>query len=726
MWQFLNPVFLWAGLAAAIPLILHMMQRRRVVPMKFSTIRFLKLAQKRSSNRIRMENLLLWLLRTMMLLLLTMAFALLILRTESFGRFMGSTQRDIAIVWDVSYSMGYESGRRNVWEDSRQTVLDLIDGLAPGDRLTLFAADDGVNALIEQPSGDFEQARALVNAQTMIPAGAQLAPALNAAIEALKTAGRREKEIFLVTDGQALAWRDFKTARPGNAEDAHASPRTAQPGLPEALDSQTTVFAVLLGAENPENTAPLSIEVQPPTLMAETPAQLTALIGRTGPSISLSATLNLDGREIQRRSFSIPENGTATIAFVLPPLPAGVHAGWIETPPDGLNLDNRLYFVLRVRDSHPVAVAGIASDVFFLQKALNPVEGRDLFNTEIFHPNRLPTDGLNRFATIFLCNALPLSAQAIAALEHYVRTGGLLVLFPGDRAQARDYESWTLLPAWPEYVADIPTGQRRRAMLLLEPADPLFTGLQLPPGIIPSFAAQRELQLERRAPQATTLVGASGEQPVLLGRDSGSGRVLMFTVSADRRWSDLPLSPFFLPFVHQIVRFGAGLGHEPLFIDPHRVLLLSNLLPDMPADIELYGPDGNSVAIRTVQQEHRPVRIVEDIIQPGIYALRRPAIGSEEPAFAVNAGREESDLSRIDVDSLRELPGFRTVHLARDREHLQRMVHEHRIGRPLSETLLWLVLLISMLELVTANRLSRRTKPLTQKLPVETSGRFRK
>ena len=112
-----------------IPLVLHLWQRQRIVSVPFSTVRFLKLAQKRSSNRMRLENILLWLLRTLILLLLALAFAMPILRITSFRQLVGASRRDIAIVWDVSYSMDYVSGQKKVWATSRDTVVALIEGL---------------------------------------------------------------------------------------------------------------------------------------------------------------------------------------------------------------------------------------------------------------------------------------------------------------------------------------------------------------------------------------------------------------------------------------------------------------------------------------------------------------------------------------------------------------------------------------------------------------------
>ena len=134
MWSFINPAFLFALGAAAIPLLLHLLQKKRKIQMPFSTVRFLKLAQRRSASRVRLENILLWLLRTAILVLLALAFAMPVLRTSSFGSFLGEAQRDVAIVWDVSYSMTYESGRTRVWDDARSAATGIINSLRKGDR----------------------------------------------------------------------------------------------------------------------------------------------------------------------------------------------------------------------------------------------------------------------------------------------------------------------------------------------------------------------------------------------------------------------------------------------------------------------------------------------------------------------------------------------------------------------------------------------------------------
>ncbi|MDD4020041.1 MAG: BatA domain-containing protein, partial [Kiritimatiellae bacterium] len=152
MLVFANPAFLWALTAAAIPLMLHMFQRRRTVVTPFPTLRFLKAAQKRSSSRVRFENLLLWLLRTLLLLALGFAFAMPVIRTTAAGSWLSRTRRDVAIVIDASYSMNYELDRGKVWEVCKDAAAAVIEGLLPGDRVCVYLAADTPVPDIEKPT----------------------------------------------------------------------------------------------------------------------------------------------------------------------------------------------------------------------------------------------------------------------------------------------------------------------------------------------------------------------------------------------------------------------------------------------------------------------------------------------------------------------------------------------------------------------------------------------
>ncbi|MBI2438900.1 MAG: VWA domain-containing protein, partial [Lentisphaerae bacterium] len=564
MWSLLNPIFLWAVAAALIPLVLHLWQRQRIVIINFSAVRFLKQAQKRSSSRVRLENILLWLLRTLLVLLLALAFTLPVLRVSSFRQLVGAARRDIAIVLDVSYSMDYTSGQNRVWTAARDTAIALIEALPPGDRVCLFLADEDVTALIEQPTPDLGLALAQIRALEPGAITSQLRPAVQGALSALKES-RREKELFIITDGQKLPWTSFQPLAALTNQIDPAGSAAAQPWDAKTISPDTSIFTALLGVAAPDNSAPLNIEIQPALLMPNTPGQLSVALLHSGSEQTLTVSLTLDEQPLSQRSVALEKDGRATCVFALPPLTLGPHPARLETSPDGLALDNAFYFLLRVYEKLPVLCVGTESDAFFLMRALNPGGTGSAMKVQRIDPEALSPEQLSDCACVFLCNALPLEGQALVALEQYVQHGGVAVIFPGNRATIADYASWTSLPAKPVVVNDFGAEAQRRVLRLVKRGDPLFENMHVPPGTYPTIAVTRELQWDSLEPGAEIVVASERDVPFLLRRKVGRGCVLAFSVSADRRWSNLPLSPFFLPIAHQLVFYSAGLKQSQPF-----------------------------------------------------------------------------------------------------------------------------------------------------------------
>jgi hypothetical protein len=736
---FLAPLFLAAAGMAVLPLVLHLMARRQTVRMPFSTIRFLMLAQKQSSTKVRMENFLLWLVRTLLMLLLAFAFAKPVARLSGqsgFGSLLGSSRRDVAIIWDGSYSMSYEINGKTVWETSKDTVVSIIHGLNKGDRVSIFIAADTVVPLIGEPTSDLDFAAATVKAQEFRFTPSSLSDATLAALDSIKNTGN-EREVFIVTDGQSSAWDGFraagKTASTPALSGASSTPVPALPGEthilsgwePTRVDRNIPFFASLLGARNPVNTAPIAVQVQPPLIMTDTSPELLVTIGHTGPAQQTSVALYVDEREVVRRSVDLATDGGYNLMFTIPPMAPGVHAVRIQTSDDALMLDNNYLLLLKVRESLPILVAGSRDDTFFIQHALAPSDKTPVTAKRI-DPDLLASETLDNYPCIFLVNALPLPGQAIAALEDYVRRGGVAAIFPGDRAKPEDYNALGFLPAPVEQPVDNIDSPDRQPLVLLDPLDALFAGLKMPPGSSPTAAVQRRLAFGKLNPDSKALIGASSENPFLLGRTFGAGRVLIFSVSADRQWSDFPLSPFFLPLIHQTVRLACGIGQDKVQVQPSSSFMLSDVISQVPEGATLIAPDHTSLPIRKVQKTGRQgdfALIVDNVTKPGYYFLSQTGPAAPEPLMAVNLDRSESDLKPVAPEDIPAVIGLKNVTVSTTPDELLRQIQEHRVGRPLSEVTLWAVLILSAIELFMANRTCRKRPTVSDSITINASGR---
>jgi hypothetical protein len=266
----------------------------------------------------------------------------------------------------------------------------------------------------------------------------------------------------------------------------------------------------------------------------------------------------------------------------------------------------------------------------------------------------------------------------------------------------------------------------RQSLVLLDPLDPLFAGLKMPPGVSPGASVQRRLSFDKLNPDSKALIGASSENPFLLSRIFGAGRVLLFSVSADRQWSDFPLSPFFLPLIHQTVRLACGIGQDKVQVQPASAFLLSDVISQVPEGATLIAPDHTSLPIRKVQKTGRQgdfALIVDNVTKPGYYFLSQTGSAAPEPLMAVNLDRSESDLKPIGAADVPTVMGLKNVTVSTTQDELLRQVQEHRVGRPLSEVALWAVLILSAFDLFLANRTCRKRATLSDSITINPSGR---
>ena len=676
-------MFLWAALALAVPLMLHLLRRRRRERVLFPTLRFLHQAQRRSARRVRIENLLLWIVRTLLLACLVLAFSMPVLRLARGGDWLGRTRRDVALVLDVSASLAYNDGGGPVWNRVRAAAISVVRGLDTGDRVCVFLAGNPARPLFERPTADHEAVISALRAQSWGHEGSRLDEALALASAALRNSGSREREIHVLTDGQAVPWRGFRAA-------AGTAP-------PAVVDSGVSCFVMLAGAEKPSNSWIETVAPVPPIPLAGQPAGLLVRVGRCGVRGNTTLTLEMDGRPGPTRT--LPEDAES-LRFALPPQVAGNTVLRLRLPHDALPEDDEFSLFLHVRERLPVLCAGPDAALAFLTTALDPASHGEAVARVA--PEALAKLDLAPFETLFLADALPLSGQAMLALEKFVRRGGVLVLFPGNRGSAEGYAAWSLLPAAPAEFATLPADAGAQTLRPGLVPDPMIAGLQLSSGRPPSLGIHRLLRFPALPADSSVLLSIGNGKPFLLARTVGRGRVLLFAVSADRQWSSLPVTPLFLPLLHQIVRYGAGPGAHAPALPPQHGQPLSELVAGWHPGDKLLSPAGTQLAIRPSTSGSGSV---VDAVEPGIYRCVVSGGSAGEPVFAIRPEPGESDLTPVAAEALESLTGIRQLHAARSMEELGTQIQACRQGRPLVEPLLWLALMLATLEWWLANRI---------------------
>jgi hypothetical protein len=281
---------------------------------------------------------------------------------------------------------------------------------------------------------------------------------------------------------------------------------------------------------------------------------------------------------------------------------------------------------------------GTGSAALYLTRAL-AIGDAPRFETTVRQPDAVSDDDLRRVSAVVL-NDVAVPSALGRRLARFVEEGGGLFVALGARA------SWPqdvdVLPAVLQAPVDRTRGDAAR-IGALEYGHPVFEPFRAPRS--GDFAAARIYGYRAVEPSPMTQVLARFDAgaPALLERRTGTGRVLLWTSSLDLAWSDFPLKPVFLPFVHRAMRHLSSYAEPAPWSTVGQVLDASfGTSESQPPSGVVITPSGRQVPVDDEGGE------VLELTEQGFYELRRKAGEGAVAVVASNVDTAESDLTPMD------------------------------------------------------------------------------
>ena len=341
---FLNPLFLFAGLAIGVPIFLHLFHRQKTRRLSFPALRYLERTEREHAREIRIRQLLLLLIRIMILLFLVGAGARLFIE----GRGSSHPPTAVVLIVDNSMSSALVYGETRVLDELKEVAVTTLEASSAEAQFWVLRA--GEPWLPSFPGGASE-ARAILEDMETTDARGDLAGSLERAAGILRTAPFEHREIHLISDLQASAFPARGESPAGDIPVVVWSSRenlvqnraitrvSVGGGLPplEGDKTEITVYAL----ENPNDTTPLSIRL----IVNEQIRGVTQV-----PPGSASAT-------------TLAANASGWIR------------GYVDADPDALRTDDRRYFAYRSRPAPRVATTGDIG--LFAAEAISVLESAD-------------------------------------------------------------------------------------------------------------------------------------------------------------------------------------------------------------------------------------------------------------------------------------------------------------------------------------------------------------
>ena len=696
--MFVNVPLLLGAVAAAIPIILHLVYRKRAPRVVFGTLRFIRMSAERTARRRRIREWLLLLLRAAAIFLLAVGLAGPIIQSAGVGT-EGSAA--VAIVMDNSYSMGAVFEGRSLYARAREQALDILRNLGQeGQAAVVYAWPGSGNDTQEILTADRNRLADELAAGTVSLIPGDLAAAIVRAETILQTAPTKDREIYILTDLQKAGWRE---------------------GPPKSSEDEVTTVVIDCGPGRQRNLIVSDVQVAAARPAAGVPVTLSARIRNLGQEPeTVGVGLYVDLQKDAERTVEVDAGGKAETAFAYTFESAGARTGWVDLDlTDALPLDNRRYFCIDVPERIRVAVVRetvgalpLRDEAFFLVPALNPLAGSGKGSTiepTLMLRGDLTGARLSDYAVVFLLNLPKLDGGEITALTQYIRGGGGVVVFPGDRTEV---DAWNAIrigadaePLLPAELGDVLGDARGDDTVGLGEVDrehPILGAFsRMPRRFFDAVEVRRYFDLRvMHGSRARVPLPLNNGKPFLVEKEIGPARVLLFCTSATAEWSNLPSRTLYLPLLHQITydlarsqsasaEYAAGSAIR--FSPTHGV----------PVEVDVTHPSGT---VSRAAVEEAGMALFRDTAEAGIYTWREAGEGGRHGAFVVNPDTRESDLEAFSHEEFREeiLPG-RKLHFAQDAEEARTIAARMRKGVSLATPILFVVIVVFLAECFLAN-----------------------
>ncbi|MCA9058129.1 MAG: BatA domain-containing protein [Planctomycetaceae bacterium] len=757
--QFLNQGLAFGAIAAAIPLIIHLLNRSRFRTVDWGAMHLLESIIRVNHRRFQIEQWILLLIRCLIPALLAMTLARPVLTGA--GLLQGDAPVSLVILLDNSYSMDSVSGNGTRFQEAVAEAMQVIRAVPRGSEVSVILTGGRPIPVFDRPITDVDS---IVRRLKQLNGGYGASDLPAAMDEAITTLGRMthaRRELMLISDFQPADWKQL------TSDGAALLQRRLT-----SLDVPPALTFLPVGNAITANISADAIDYPRHAIGVEQqlPVRVTIRNHSAVPVENTRVTLQVDGKEADVAQVSLPAAGDTQVFFPVEFSAAGSHVLEVRVAADdGLPSDNRIAAVVTVWDTIPVVLVDgdpssepLAGETDFLSVALTPYTfGRmrltDLVTTRTIPPTAISDEVLRTARVVVLANVSKLEPPQLQLLTDWVIHGGSVLVTSGNRLDINWYNQTLfaagtgMLPASFGLSRGTADGQTAATHIVAQHFEhatvEFFNEAQngdlstaeirqwyelLPAATTDGTVADTSANNTETGPENTparpaaiVIARLESGDPLLVERPFGEGTVIQLATAIDDDWSDLPLRPFYVPLMQQIVTTMAARISPPRNIaagEPAIALLSSDeLLPadssgtstsaaDISAEIPgrtiaVVSPDGSRHTLQTVARGRLQMAQFDRTERPGIYSMSLPTAATIH--FVAETDRRESVPQLMSPDELNKLADSLSATVTRSSDDWLELDRLRRHGREIWKYLLSALLIVMFLEVILQQRFAR-------------------
>lgn len=663
----LNPLLLPGLFLVSAPIIIHLINRNRFEEVQWGAYQLLVSSFQVKARRIRLQEILLLLLRCLLLTFFILALCRYVVQYEGFNWTDPLTSNVIVI--DGSYSMERQTAEGPLLDKAKKKANEIIGGLRKGEDVSVIIIGRTAERLTPKPEFEFEDIKKKILNLKLRGEAADYVAGLDLTFKVLNETKNPKRRLFIISDLQSNGWRSRDTAKWAYLQ-----------AVMKSLELK--VSAYYLGQKVSDKA---NFSVSPPRLQGISvtifePARFVFSVKNHHDAADVaSIVIEKDGKEIDRRERTLDPGESREETFDVQFEKPGQHVLAASVESDFIPGDNHAFMAINVVEEIPLLVIDgtytedfFESSTGFLAAALNPELHKDsktAFAIKRVSTKEAASESLSAYKAIVLANLGEYPESLVAALERYVDQGGGLLISCGNQTQPTDMmkalykDGFGLLPAALSSPRKAEDQERPFSPFFPKGRSEIFPFLEADEGqrlaevLLKQFIAA-DVTEEDLKHGTEVLAELADEKPFLLNRRFGKGRVMLCTTALDMSWGNFPSQWVFVPLVNHLMLYLSAENQND-----HQVIQGDKYVLSLPAPEEnkqntifLKDPDGEITEEAGLRDGNELMFNFGNTSKAGVYLVSTdiefPAEATR--AFAVNIDLSESELDPLGKD-FREL-----------------------------------------------------------------------
>ncbi|MEJ5263301.1 MAG: BatA and WFA domain-containing protein [Ignavibacterium sp.] len=696
---FLNPAVLIGLLAAAIPVIIHLLNLRKLKKIEFSTLAFLKELQKNKIRKIKIKQWLLLALRVLIILFIVMAFARPALRGLSIAGTTSAAKTSAVFILDNSFSMSVLGQNGSYFNQAKDVIRKILEELKEGDEAAIILSSE-INQNVNL-SSDFNQLVNQLNQAEISFIKGELHKSLILAAELVNKSNNFNREIYVLSDFQKNIFPkdEIKT------------------DLSQLLNENVKVYSFPLAEKKVFNLAIDDLKSANQIFEKDKPVTFNISIGNYSEQNVQNGVISVfvNQKRAAQKSFDIEAGKSVLIDVEAVPDASGFIDISAEIESDDIEEDNKRFLSLFIPEKIScLIVSDNNSSSKFLKLALQTV-GEQKLKIDERNSNQIGGTQLKNYDIVFLCSDNLSSSEKFL---QYLNDGGSLLIIPPVSADINKMNN--LLKAFNLPTANGFAGKQNEKSLSvqfdkIDFNHPVFLNLfrKEDKKNVESPQINYFLKLTTQG-KGSSIITLTDGSSFLSEYKSGKGKIFLFNTAHDLSWSNFPLKTIYAPLLV-----------KSLFYLSQKDNQQENLIAGNPITIDLNRI--NSSQLKIVKPDSLSEIINVDLGSQRFFEFKNTNLAGFYKIYsdnqlvdniAVNFDKSESNpvyADENDFNKYLELLNFKgkLININKDINPIE-AINQARFGSELWRIFLLIAILLAILEMTIARNIRKEVEGISK------------